>query len=204
MHYLLLYFLLCFVCLAIGLLGCSSGALQTKPPTYGPYQNVYLSCFENLAYISPKSIRSVGLKTIYPVSIEKVWEACLDVIAQSDAAGHISEIYYIAVFSEGCFIKKKGESASDEMQYYDVMFALCLEKCETNSTYLYLSWLKPDTLTPTAVDVVDSNEIEHLPEFSDQEIRQILSGILADSFFTHLSSQLTCEQRWGTKFTPKK
>ncbi len=188
--------------LALALLeGC------TLPPTVpsdesgtgATYRIMYLTHFSTLRDPEPARVRAVGLHEVYPVASEEFWEACLDVVWQYDAIAILRKSPQMVVFSHGMALPAVNTSPSQgSPRYYNTLIAVLAEPRGTSGTDVYVTWLPPETLRPTRI-----NLLEEAPESLWEEVKKhphrVTAARVATQFLAHISTQLYWRERWLQK-----
>ena len=184
------------------LAGCESASPthRTSQRSYGPYQNLYLNYFRKLPHPDKILVQQSGQSRVYPESVDSIWRSCLNIIGQYDAVGYVSPSSHIAVVSHGMPIQF---TKSNDMQdlYYDTLLVIYLQKRDSTHTSVYLAWLPPQNLKPTSIPQLPEHfDWANFENADNNTAREWTTAIIAEEFYSQLSTQLFYEDRWKAKF----
>ncbi|UCD75378.1 MAG: hypothetical protein JSV91_00365 [Phycisphaerales bacterium] len=163
------------------------------------YGGLYLRHLGDVRIPPTDRIRETGLHEVYPVAVDRFWSACLDVVWQYDAVAKLDRASRIVVFSHGTALPTEADSEADAARYCNALLVVLAESRGSSATDVYLAWLPPDSLVPTAIEPPSEEMVKNIAEAVKTDAHRITAAKVAGQFYGHLSTQLFWDERWLEK-----
>lgn len=160
------------------------------------------SCFPhfgNVSGVSGRVIREKGLSKVYPVPLDELWAACLNVISQYSATVSASRTERVILFVQRMALPN--EASGKELQHVQALLALSAEPRGPDGSTLYGAVLSSHDLAVSSIrDLSQKSEKEVLEELK-RAPTEFAAALIMDRLFEQLTAQLFYQDRWEGKFT---
>jgi hypothetical protein len=142
-------------------------------------------------------IRAKGISMVYPASLEAMWTACLDVIAQYNGLVKASSAEGLIIFTQGIALPR--DKDKDAVQQVDVLLALTVEPRGNNGSLVHVAWLAKEELAVNSMPDLSKHGETGMLTTLRQTPEQLAAALIADQLFEQLTTQLFHLERWQDK-----
>ena len=95
----------------------------------------------------------------------------------------------------------QSNKSGQDSHYYDTFIAVSLQDRGPEHTAVYVAWLPPENLKPTAIPTLSKDfDWDNVAEVDGRTARKWITAIIAEEFYNQLSTQLFYKSRWQDKF----
>lgn len=161
------------------------------------YTDLFMARFANLPGITAQSVTATSPGMQYPVEVERLWIACLDVVTQYDLVPYVNSVERIVVFSR--HVSVPSDVNSVYLTPVDTVMAVSVETQGEGSCTMHVAVLEVQDLRPRCVSQPSADYSEGIVTELAGTPFETASVMVSTELERHIDLQLLYNENWGNK-----
>lgn len=161
------------------------------------YADLFRTHFADLPEVTAQSVSAKSPGIQYPVDVDRLWGASLDVITQYDLVPYVNSTEHVIVFSRR--VSVPSDVNSIHLTAVDVVMAVSIQGQEKGACTMHMAVLGEQDLKPRPIVQQSSGYSEGVVTELTGTPSEIAAAMVSSELERHIDFQLLYNENWGNK-----